>query len=253
MDPFEAMDLMGGTKLTVEPVDEHVDRVRFTIHPDARAASPQSIGLPRDNEEQLAHWLLSHLVEEPAETASIALSPEDHRILTDLGISRRSDGAWGFKLKCANRACGRYPDTCYCADGLLEAMREASTRRSSHSCSVLCWFAAGYGRDYLHEYPEIGPEEWVEDAIGMRGEDLWMKIYPGADRDAVEERFENEEKSVFDALEALTESWRYRNDGPEDLRDEVNEALGDAYEEIHEEGAVDYEPDSHECACEVPA
>lgn len=181
--------------------------------------------------------------------SEIALTPNDHKVLARLGISKRPDGKWGFKLKCANRRCQEYPDACYCADGLLEAVQEASTRRSTHTCSVLCWFANGYGRDYLHDFPEVDPEAWVEDAIDQTGVGLWMELHPGASRDTVEDRFDTGEKTVFDALEALTEAWRYRHDGPDDLREEVNQRLTEAYKEIHDTGLVDYEPDMNECAC----
>lgn len=242
-DDLRLTDIQGGTKLEAESLDEDdVDSVHLTIKPGQRGVPSQAISLYEDAEEDLATWLLRDLVDE--ESASVALTPEDHRVLSDLGISRREDGAWGYKLSCANRRCPNNAQTCYCADGLLEAVRDAASRRSDHPCGVLCWFAAGTGFDYLYDYPELDPESWIEDAIGLTGVGLWMQLHPGADRDAVAES-----KDVFDAIEALTEAWRQRNEDIQELREKVEEELKDAFQEIRDPGEFDYTPDMNECAC----
>lgn len=242
-DDLTLSDIAGDATLEAKlPDKEGLDDLRLTIKQDGRPELQQSIYLHQGAEEDLATFLLKDLVDE--ESASIALTPEDHRVLADLGIAKRPDGKWGFRLKCANRACQEVPPVCYCADGLLEAVREASTRRSSHMCSLLCWFADGVGLDYLHDYPDIDPESWVEDAIGMEGVDLWMQLHTGADRDAVADS-----KDVWDALKALSYNWRHDYEDVGELRDEVDQALHEAFSELKDDGAIDYEPDSHECAC----
>lgn len=174
----------------------------------------------------------------------ITLGPEDLRVLDALSIAQRDDGRWGYKLKCSNKACPNQVDACYCADGLLEAVRDAATRRSKHPCGTLCWMT-GYGRTYLDEQPELHPEDWIQDAIEMTGTELWMKIHPGAVGDSVADS-----KDIWDALEALTEGWRYRHDthGIQELRDQVEEDLGEAFTGIND-GLQGYEPDMDECAC----
>lgn len=248
-DSLELLDAEGGTRLEVESVDE--DRgysVYLTMHPPAEHMTARAMHLFRDQEETLATWLLKDLVVEGA--SAIALTPEDHRILADLGIEKRPDGKWGFRLKCANKRCGNHVATCFCAEGLLEAVYVAATDRANEMCSVLCWVARGWLHEYLVDHRHVindrDPDAWLEDEIGWTATELWMEMHPKADREAVDG-----EKSLRDALLSLTEAWRYRNDfrGATELREDLEGALQDAVSEVYEAGAGDYDPHPNECAC----
>lgn len=245
-DPLTVSDIQGGTKLEAESLDEDdVDSVMLTIDPGGRTAARQSIGLHRQAEEELAGFLLEDLVDE--EPSAIALKPEDHRVLADLGISRREDGRWGYKLTCAHRRCGQDAPACYCADGVLEAVRDASTRSSKHPCSALCAICDGFG-DWLQDVVlNESLEEWLEEALDRTAAELHREIHPGASGDAGEDR---------DYLEVLGDlAWNrsreHRREHIDDLWDEVNEYLQSAVGDTVSDDEMNRgrEPDMNECAC----
>jgi hypothetical protein len=250
MDDLTIRDFQSGIKLDVQTLPEDSPHdVRLTIQP---GVGPQSISLTETKVEELALWLLQHL---DADGSQVTLTPEDHQVLTELGIEQRPDGKWGFKLACANKRCGRMVDQCYCAEGLLEAVRVAASDTANTACSLVCWAASGWLQEPLDEAlqrrrVDQDVETWVEHTIGLSGAGLWMHLHPNANRDQVELAFEAGERSVFDALRALTEAWRYRDDdhAPAGLRESVEEDLTDGLSRVLEPQGVQ-DPHPYQCAC----
>lgn len=154
----------------------------------------------------------------------MAISLEQAKLCYELGIKQRDDGKWGFKLRCANRTCNSYTDTCYCENEVEHAIQAVRTRRSAYWCSAEC-----YMKDERFWLREAEIEDYLEGTETM--DSVWAHFDLNPNEDDAE----------------LPKNWRktIRDENPNlwaTIQSEVQEAISENWDGDRDDG---------ECECEV--